>query len=157
MSKRKWEMVEGLIKAESVHTVNTKITIYDGSHEHDLYVKLGWADGRWVWIDITVSRYTAKDREPEDAKLVDLRRKMLEVHRRLLEIVCVHASELMQSDERTIDEIVDHWRGTQFEPAGTCESIRTDENQGRVTSPLDAAAKLIARKRGGWERKLRAL
>lgn len=151
----KWERIEALMKAKSIRAQNVKIVICDGSHNHDLYVKLGWAERRWVWIDITVSRFTEIHGKSETTDEVDARRKLLETNKRLIEIICFHATELLQSGERTLQDIVKSWKGTHSHPEGVCESIRTKDNEGRVTSPLDAAAKLIEKRIDQWEEEMR--
>jgi hypothetical protein len=152
MSRKEWARIEELLRYDSLRTVNTKIVIKDGVHEHDLYVKVGWADGRWVWVDLTLSRYAGKHGEEEDREVSKLRRDLTETNRRLLEIACVHATELLQSNERTILDITEKWKGRQFEPAGVCVAVVTETNNiGRVLSPLDAAAKVIDIKHKEWE------
>lgn len=152
---KKWEKIEALLKAKDIKALSTKIVISDGYYNHDLYVKLGWADSRWVWVDITVSRFTEITNEPETYEVENLRRVLMDTNRRLIELVCVHATELLQSGERTIQEIVHTWKGTQFAPAGTCESVRTKYNAAKVTSVLDATAKLIEQRVAQWEEKFK--
>lgn len=154
MNKR-WEKTDALMKARSIRAMNVKIVISDGKYNHDLYVKLGWANRRWVWVDITVSRFNSVKSENESADEVELRRQLFDTNKRLIEIVCLHATELLQSGERGIVDIVKSWKGTKFSPSGTCESIRNEINEGVVTSPLDAAAKLIEFRMKEWSRMYR--
>lgn len=152
---KKWEKIEAILKAKAIKALSTKIVICDDKYNHDLYLKLGWADSRWVWVDITVSRFTGVTNEYETSDMEHLRRSLMDTNRRLIELVCVHATELLQSGERTLKDIVHTWRGTQFAPAGICESIRTKVNEAKVTSVLDASAKLIEQRVEQWEEKFR--
>ncbi len=156
MSKEEWTRIERFLECGTMDTVNTKIVIDDEVNEHDLYVKVGWADDRWVWVDITMSRYSGKLCPDEPAQVSELRRELTETTRRLLEIACAHATELIQSDERTILDITGKWKGRSFAPSGVCKSVVTSTNEiGRVLSPLDAAAKIIELKLQEWERTMK--
>ena len=70
----------------------------------------------------------------------------------MLEIICTHASELLQSGERTILDVTNRWIATRFEPSGYCDAVMNAVCKGVVTSPLDAFAKLLILKLDHFER-----
>lgn len=134
---------DALMHSKFIKAMNIKVEIVDRwNHTHDVYLKLGWAIRRWVWIDITISRFS-EDRNNEHSDVAN------DVDR-IIEIVCHHATELLQSGHRDISDIMKRWKGTHFSPYGTCESIRNEFNEGIVTSPLDAVAKSIEKNVDRW-------
>lgn len=151
VSKKEYARIEDIICKDQMRTVVRKICINDGANLLDLYAKLGWASGRWVWVDLTLSRYTGISNGCENKEVARLRRDLAEQGRRMLEVVCSHAVELLQSGERTLEDLVCRWKGTQFEPSGICDELKTETNTiGRVTSPLDAFAKVIEQEHEKW-------
>ena len=139
-----------------VPVINTKLTIDTGEYNCDLFVKLGWAHDRWVWLDVEMSRSTESHTQGDDPETADLRRQLADTTRRMMEVICRHASELLQSDERTIQGIMESsWRGTRFAPYGVCATLRTPNLEGKVGSPLDAVAQLIEQRHVRWEEQMR--
>lgn len=154
MSRQAYEFVERLVRGSSIKTVNTKLTIQTDGYDCELFVKLGWASGRWVWIDVDMSRYTESHIPGETPEVADLRRQLADANRRMMEVICKHASELLQSDERTIDGVMESWRGTRFAPHGTCYALKTVNMPGATSSPLDAVAQLVEQRRIKWEQQM---
>jgi len=61
--------------------------------------------------------------------------------RAALELVVMHAKELVDSGVWTLDDMFSRWRATHLEPSGICPQV-----EGIVTSPLDAAARFLEKK-----------
>ena len=144
MSKEKWSHIEALLsKGETMDTVNTKLVINDGFCDFELWAHVGKIEKRWVWVDLKIS-IRPEHTSDETPIVANLKRQLVDANKRLLEIVCAQATMLLQSDERTIEEITGPWIGTRFEPSGTCETVKCERMpEGIVTSPLDAFAKLV--------------
>jgi len=145
MSKKEWARIDELLKkgGESMDTVNTKIVINDGHCDFELFCQLGRLDGRWVWVDLKMSLSPESVSECESGIVTNLKRQLTDANKSMLEIICTHASELLQSGERTILDVTNRWIATRFEPSGYCDSVRNAVCKGAVTSPLDAFAKLL--------------
>lgn len=105
---------------QEMNTVTQKLEIGG----RDLYVHAGWGHGG-------VLRY------------LDLRLGMgIDSNvRAALELVVIHAKELVDSGAWTLDKMFRVWRGTHMEPSGPCP-----QTQGIVKSPLDAAARFLEAK-----------
>jgi hypothetical protein len=65
--------------------------------------------------------------------------------RAAVEVVCRHASALLQANVWTLEDLITAWRATAFEPSGVCPEL-----QEIASSPLDAAARLCERRRDAW-------
>jgi len=158
---RYWEHVAETFNQDGVETLTNKLTIVDGEKcGHDFYVKVGWWRGRPVWIDITKARHSTEgigDTEnihgDELLVVVELRRRLMDVTRTSLELICREASLLLTSRRSTLDDMAQLWRVTTMEPKGRCSQV-ADELGDRVTGPLDAVAKLIKLRGGEWEAKM---
>jgi hypothetical protein len=124
-------------------TVSTKLIINDGFCDFELWGQIGKLDGRWVWIDLRMSLRPESIGKDATVVVANLKRQLADANKNLIEIVCVHASELLQSGERTLLEVTSKWIGTRFEPSGYCDAVKNAICNGKVTSPLDAFAKLI--------------
>jgi hypothetical protein len=118
----------------------------------DLHVTLGWADdGTPCHVKIGLALW-ASSVEAEDAaaQVRAARRRVLENSSRAMEIICDQASAAMVRQHLTLGEILTQWRGTRLDPEGTCEAVARPEDGGRVTGPLDAAARLLQARALGW-------
>ena len=139
--QEKWRHIDSLMSVGDIQCIVRKMILEQDAGELDIYLKLGWADDRWVWVDITVSNHSRTCHEI----------------RAMTELICLHATDLLKSGERSLRDIVHYWRGTNFEPSGKCEQFVTEHDpDGIVTSPLDMAAKTIDKHIGAWEEKMRA-
>lgn len=135
------------MRGKGLPGLTQKFTI-KGPVDYDFYLKLAWCpslgiritkvngelrpkrfDGRLDYVDITVG--TAQEHNI----------------RALVELVCKEAYALLRVGAWGTDKLIREWRGYPFEPAGYCPQV-----QGIVKSPIDAAARLIERKRRRWER-----
>lgn len=118
----------------------------------DLHVTLGWADDgapRHVKVGLAL---WASSVEGDDAaaQIRAARRRVLENSSRAMEIVCDQATRALVAGHATLGEVLAQWRGTQLDPAGTCAAVARPEDGGRVTGPLDAAARLLQQRAMTW-------
>lgn len=148
-----WKQVEAKFQADALKSITRKLTIDDGHRDHDLYVKIAFYHGRPVWVEITLSRMLASDNgtHTETAKENQVYRRMIESARSSMEVICLHASLLLQSKRSTLKDLEEMWAATRFEPAGTCKNL---EGEVAVLSPLDAVAKLIRLRITKWEKEM---
>lgn len=153
MSKEQWFRVERALttKSKNMDTVCSKFVINDGFCEYEFWGMIGKTCGRWVWVELKVS-LDPGNISNDSAIVANLKRELLDSNKRMLFIICEHASELLQSGERTVEEVTAKWIGTRFEPSGKCEALKDSVTKGKVTSPLDAFAKLIQSKIGHYNR-----
>jgi hypothetical protein len=114
------------IEFEGVPGLVQKLDIGDSS----IYVKLGFAHGRPVWISLTLGHGIDHPGADEDKSL--------------MEVICYQASELLATGTWTIGDVVESWIAVRnCKPSGQCPQIG-----GKALSPLDAAAKWLRRKYG---------
>jgi len=157
-----WERVEEGFNRDGVATLTHKYTIEDReSHQHDFYLKIGWWRGRPIWVDVTKARHSSEGLSdtfdvPSSALplIVDLRRRLIDLTRSSLELICREASLLLSTRRCSLEEIAELWRVVKTEPAGHCEQAKDPNTGTRVSGPVDAAAKLIQLKQKEWEKKM---
>lgn len=87
----------------------------------DCYLTVAWGSAAPVFWQMVISG--GKNKNP------------------LIEIALGHALRLLETGGSDLRGIVREWSGTRFEPAGVCPQLG-----GIVTSPLDAAARWLARR-----------
>lgn len=146
-SNAQWCATEELLQA-GLPTITRKITIGD----HDIYMKIGIDDRRPVFIDITIGR-SGGDAARHDACAApnrqciadELATRVVDGARAQLEIICRQASVLLQANVWNIEDLVQEWRGTRFEPSGPCIELEMI-----AKSPLDAAAAWCTRDAARW-------
>lgn len=156
-----WQKVEQTLSRDGVTTLTQKLTIIDSeAQEHDFYLKVGWWRGRPVWIDITKARHAKEgtgdtlDIHQSALPLVTaLRRRMIDLSRSTLEIICRQASLLLSTRRCRLEELADLWRVTETEPPGRCEQV-VDDLGDKVHGPLDAVAKFLKMKGPEWEKRM---
>lgn len=154
-----WQRIEDRVNRHGLQSLIVKLVIDDGAKEHDLYVKTGWWHGRPVWVDVTVARHSGDMGDTLDVPMAvlpavaDLKRRLIDNTRSLMEIACRQASLLLSSRRCTLGEVADLWRVTEGEPKGRCPQL-ADEMGDRVHGPLDAVAKLFKAKAENWERQM---
>jgi len=152
------QRIENTLGRDGVEAITHKLVIHDGDKQHDLYIKIGWWHGRPVWVDVTIAQF-AKEGVTDSLVLpvealslvVNLRRRITENTRALIEVICREATLLLSSRRCSLDELADLWRATGAEPKGRCEQV-VDDLGDRVHGPLDAAAKLFKLKAEEWEK-----
>ncbi len=87
----------------------------------DLYVHAGWDHGGVLrYLDLRLGMGA-------DANV-----------RAALELVVLHAAALVDAGVWTLENMYTAWRATHLDPCGICPQV-----EGIVTSPLDAAARLL--------------
>jgi hypothetical protein len=154
------QRIEAALGKEGVEAITSKLVIHDGERPHDIYVKTGWWRGYPIWVDVTISR-SSNEGMTDSLDLpiaalplvVNLRRRITENTRALVEIVCREATLLLSSRRCSLEELADMWRATEAEPKGKCGQV-VDDCGDRVHGPLDAAAKLFKLKAAEWEKKM---
>ena len=149
-----WREVDSVLHTDGVDSTTAKMKMGD----HSLFVKVGWYKGRAVRIDIVLSRLSKlKQHEGESASEFALRNRITENARAMLEVVCEHTSEMLQSDVWNLHNVIDKWAGVTCDPQGKCYGLQPDSYTGDpqfATSPLDAARRLIQERREGWEQQM---
>ena len=123
----------------------------------DIYVKVAFHDGRMVHLDVTLSSMgrggeimtTARDATNEATKTDNARA--------MIELLCRQANELLESGVWDEAALIESWAGTRFEPCGPCRFPQLPDADpdlpwgGIVTSPLDAARRLIEVRLPMWQ------
>jgi len=150
---RRCEKIEKFLLQEGAESFVNKMSINDGEHEHDFYLKVAWWRGRPVWIDITKSRNSVEIDNGGDVLETVLQGRLTDSTRSFMEIVCREASLLLSSRRCSLEDIAELWRVTQTEPKGTCQQV-ADAMGTRVHGPLDAAAKMLRLKAKDWVSKM---
>lgn len=117
------------MRTKGLPGVTQKFSI-EGELTYDFYLKLAWHEYHLDYLDLTVSG-------AQDHNI-----------RALVELVCKEAYALLRAEVWTVDKLVREWRGYPFEPMGYCPQL-----EGIVRSPIDAAARLIERRKPRWETK----
>lgn len=126
--------------ADGMQTITTKLEVSGAS----FYLVTGFISGSLAFIDVTPGNHgTAADRYA-DPVAVEIAVDGFAALRGFLEACCRMATELLQAEIWTGEELVRAWRGTRFPPAGVCLQL-----SGLVSSPLDALAQVVARQIGG--------
>lgn len=128
-----WQDAEQAL-GRGVEGFTAKLTI----GTHDFYATVGTDAGRPVIIDITLGRSAECDMRFTDSNANDLATQAVNDTRAMIEVICRQATALLQADIWSIDDLIEQWRRTQFEPAGVCPQV-----QGVVSSPLDAVARYL--------------
>lgn len=158
-----WHIIEKALKEHSISSVSCRMVIESDDNgrkaEHEMYLKVGWFNGCAATIDITLSRFSSfdgfGDLDAMSAILDNVYRASIENSRSFLEVVCRHATAMLQSGVWNLGDVVDVWIATKnMIPCGHCEAVKTELGT-IVTSPLDAAAKLIRKNRERWETQAR--
>lgn len=147
------KIIDQKLAEDQIGTVTTKLTIDDGIKEHDVFFQLGFYHGWPVWTEITLSRTCGKDKLGSGVH-DDIYGKMIESSRSLMEIVCHHATTVLQARRTTLEELADLWIATRFEPSGKCKALEDELGEGKVLSPFDAVAKIIRKEKKAWEGKM---
>jgi hypothetical protein len=146
-----WREVESVLSVDGVDSTTSKMKMGD----HSIFVKVGWFKGRPVKIDIVLSRLSKLvQNENESAGEFALRNRITENARAMIEVLCEHTSEMLQSDVWNLHNVIEMWRGTHFDPKGVCEGLRLDAYTGEpqiASSPLDAVRRLIEERQEEWE------
>lgn len=148
-----WILAEARL-GSGIPTITRRLTVGG----HDLYAKFGFDAGRPVFVDVTLGR-SATDAARHDNCGVEcghrgcmaneLATRVVDGVRAQLEVICRQASALLQANVWTLDDLVDAWIGTQFEPSGVCPEAETIAH-----SPLDAIAKIARRDGARWQQEM---
>ena len=146
-----WNDAEKILCRDGLHGFSNKLNI----GEHDIYLKTAWRDGQIVRIDITLSR-GHKENSAQTARETNLEVTRFDSAKAALESICVHASEMLQSNQVGIGHIINDWIGREMYPSGLCPQLsEIDPETGHagasfVKGPTDAAARLIRRRLVEW-------
>ena len=164
---------------DTLPSTTTKVEI---APHRDLYIKVGYWDGRPVHIDITMSRIQGmmldenlmtivemaqpllEDDELDELgycsdqvliEMANLRTSLVETVRAFLEVACREASTLLSSGVWGWEELIHAWLGTSFDPWGVSKQLAMlgYENP-TAKSPLDAAARLFLKRHEIWDRQM---
>ncbi len=93
--------------------------------DESVYLTVGCISGRPVYISLVLGHGVNHEKTDADKSM--------------LEVICNQATELLSTGTWTIPELVESWRGVMnCEPSGVCPQL-----EGRVSSPLDAAARWL--------------
>lgn len=140
---------ERALTTDAIPSVTHKLSIGYG----DMYVKIGWVEGRPVHLDVTIAsahRNGASGDLENQAHINELHNRLIETARASMEISCRMASTLLRSGEWTLDHLISSWSATKFEPSGPCKQLSRI-----VSSPMDAVAALCAQRKDIWEEEFR--
>lgn len=138
MNKR-WRQIEETLYRQGIESVTNKL----GVGGRDCYFKIGWNGGRPVHVDLTIG--TGQDHLSGDVQTNELATAAAMNARAAIEVICRHASALLQAHVWSLNDMIGAWRATAFEPQGVCPEL-----QEIVSSPLDAAARLCERRKAEW-------
>ena len=114
------------IKTDGLIGTTMKLSIIDSDAEHDFYFTLAWYDEYLRFVQLKAS---GKHRYAIQA---------------LLELVSIQATTLLCEKVWTPADLITQWRGSSFNPHGTCKQL--DGPFSLVKSPLDAVAKYMTSK-----------
>jgi len=138
-TNEKWKAVQTALYEGDLQSITNKICIGG----QDCYFRISWHAGRPVAVDLTVG--TGKDNNGNDVLTNELAAAAMHNTRATVELICRHASALLQADVWTIDDLISAWRGTAFDPSGVCMELKEIPS-----SPLDAAARLCEKRKVDW-------
>lgn len=167
---KEWVSVERKLKDGAIDCRTVKLTISG----HDLYFKIGYESRRPVYVDITLGqdavfirnhevRCPGCDKEYLNPEANDLATQIVTGTRAHLEVTGRMATSMLQSNVWTLDNLIDMWKATRFEPSGLCLQVQAvDPETGKeidgsasiVSSPLDAFARYAEVHREEWDKKL---
>ena len=136
--------MERALFEEEIPCWTSKVTI--GGAE--IYVKLGFWDTELCFIDLVFDR-SPKNGTDTRSLHAKTKARSYDSESSQLETICHQANVLLQSGVWKVDDLINEWIATRFEPAGVSPSV------GEVSSPLDAVAKLLKSKRDSWTRELK--
>jgi len=134
-----WRQIEETLFRQGIETVTNKL----GVGGRDTYLKVGWHRGRPVLVDMTIGK--GQDNLINDLQTNELATAAATNARAAIEVICRHASSLLQANVWSLNDLIRAWRATVFEPQGVCPEL-----QEIVSSPLDAAARLCERRKDAW-------
>ncbi len=140
-TNEKWLAVERTVHEDFLESFINKLSIGG----RDCYFRISWHEGRPVAVDLTIG--TGADNNGNDLRTNELASAAMKNARASIELICRHASALLQTDVWTLDDLISAWRGTAFDPDGICPEL-----QGLVSSPLDAAARLCDKRQREWRK-----
>jgi len=151
-SSQEWKKINAGLR-DGLHGVNAKMEI----GHHDLYIKTDWYDGRIVRIDVTLSRgKDTTDDLPKSEHTMSLETTRFDLARSWIENECRMASDLLQTGEAGIGDVIDEWVAVEGYPSGYCKQLPgVNLETGEVgptfqRGPLHAVAMLIKRRLVAW-------
>jgi hypothetical protein len=132
--------------------------------QHDIYLKTAWFKGQIVRIDITLSRgRDATDDLPRSAKEVSLETTRYDLARAWAEDSCRMASNLLQTGEASIEDVISEWIGVEGYPQGYCPQLpgvnpeTGEEGPTFQKGPLHVAALILTKRLPVWTKWIEAL
>ena len=147
MGRRRRAIADQVRDHEGLSGLTQKFTIHCRDGECDFYLKVAWTPSG---IKITkIGKVLKPVHHGRRLAYVDLTAAGSQRHniRALIELACKEAYALLRHGAWTTDKLVREWRGYPFEPSGYCPQV-----EGLVRSPMDAAARLIEKRRSRWEK-----
>lgn len=150
--ERKLSPLERFRIAIGSHAGISGMTVKIDIGDHDMYVKLGWLDGRIVRIDATVSSLSSTI---SDSEMDSLEASRYDIVRMWIESECQLASDLLASGVVEVEYLIGWWKARRGYPSGYSYKLKFENDSGSiqpmpVAGPFDAIAKLFEQRIESW-------